>query len=368
MTFGAGWGPQWGGNDPLDPAKPVSTIAGTPTSFNFSDEQDGPLPGLWGFFALDVDGGGLVSAETETSVNAYYRIINSLALWDYTRSPTVGGPPYAERGVLASPSGILASHNARSFILVKAPTELLDTTQDELFWEVTLALRFDPTNYSYIAARARARWEAGVWTTPLALEAISVVGTNAPTVLAELVGVDDIAPPKPAEVWTTQEFAELSIEVRDTTMVVGLNGIYELSVQVPATARIGVGIELRVYNRKGALLTALPSLQALSVQSLRDLSRLGPPPQIDGGPRLDAPVFPILRVPVQDMMNQSPPLLRQISGRQFEALVSFVAEVPGFSRFRVDEGEVLRATEKYVGQTFVPMIRDLAAQRARKGL
>ena len=109
---------------------------------------------------------------------------------------------------------------------------------------------------------------------------------------------------------------------------------------------------------------------ALQIQSLRDLERLGPGPQLPGDVLMETPTLPTIQLPLQDLLDNS--FLKRIGSRRFQATQEFLADVGGLAstggnRVLVREGEVLHAREPFVGQALVPVTRDLAFQRERGG-
>ena len=185
MTWGQGYGLPWGSGSLVGVAEPTSQVGGPPITFDLTDEPDGPLPGCWETYVLDTGVAGDVTVSAEGSPDVYYRVLSGLGLWAYTRAPVISGVgvPFQERGVAAGPAGVLVGRNARMAVVLASPMTLLGDKDEELFYEVSLGLRFTTAPYGFVGGRARAKWEAGVWTTPMALEAVMAIG-QAPTVLA----------------------------------------------------------------------------------------------------------------------------------------------------------------------------------------
>lgn len=366
MTWGMGFGTPWGGGPLIPVDKPLAEIAGEPTTFDFSDEADGPLPGTWEFYALDHDGVGGVAFLAEPDPPAFFRVVGGLGLWDYTRAPVVPGPtdPFGERGVVAGPSGVLEGRNGRATAILRQPLALLDDNADEFRYEVTVALRLDPVAARWVGARMRAVWQAGVWVEPLVLEVVTADGGE-PTVLVTVVP-DPIDTPEPMDIWANQINAELEVEVRDTTLTATLSGILVATGQVPAeTGGNQPALFIAAYNRSGATIMAVSTLVAAQFASLRDFSRLGPPPTVLGSMDLEAPDFPMIRLPIRDLIANG--FLRQVRGRQFRFTQDVEVEVQ-HQKFLFDAGEVVRIREKLSNQDLVPATRDLHFERSKKRL
>lgn len=367
MTWGQGFGLPWGAGPLIEAAEAVSQVGGQPVTFDLTNEPDGPLPGLWESYILDTDAAGDVAVSPEPTQDLFYRVRDGLGLWAYTRAPTLPGVgvPFQERGVAAGPSGVLVGRNASLAAIVVAPPTLLGDTDDEFFYEVTLGLRFTTAPYAFVGARVRSRWLSGSWVEPLALEAVQASGQD-PVVLQA-----SIPDPEPnlMDYWRASPLAELTLTVRGSEMVIGMNGIWQTSASVPADGPAKPVVVIRVYGRRAALLSARPVLAALQVRSLRDLERLGPPPQLPGDSTMEAPTLPMIQLPLQDLLDVG--LLRRIGARRFQATQEFLADVGGLStggnRVLVRDGEVLHARERFEGQALVPVTRDLAFQRNRGG-
>jgi len=363
MTWGQGFGLPWGGG-PLVPVEdPLSPVGGLPTSFDFSDEPNGALPGLWETYILDTDAAGNVAVSAEPDPPSWYKILGGLGLWNYSRSPAIPPPASAfqERGVAASPSGVLVGRNAQVRAILLSPVGLPNPKATEFFYEVVLGLRFNTTDYSYVGGRARARWVSGVWVEPITVEAVQASG-QAPAVLATAPSPDL---PDDVDAWRASPNIELSVTVRYDRVDVSVNGVWQTFATVPADGPPKIVLEMRVYNRLGAFITPVPVLAALSLQSFRDLERLGPPPQLPGDLEMEAATLPMLRLPIQGLLDVS--FLKQIGARRFQATRDFEAEDREL-RILVREGEVMHAREPFVGQALVPVTRDLAFQRNRGGL
>lgn len=362
MTWGSGYGAPFGGGPVIAVDQPVSEIAGEPTTFIFTDEPDGPFPGLWAGFALTHDGLGGVVWSAEPAPDTFFRVVDGLGLWDYTRAPVLPGPsdPFSERGYVTAPSGVLESRNARVAVILRQPEGLLNLSADEFIFRAAIALRLDSQGPAWVGARMRAEWAAGAWSPEMALEIIVEDGTGE-TVLAS-ASLADI--PDLLDVWRTQENAELEVELRDTTLVATVSGIISVEAQVPGVNRAQTALLIEVYNRFGANIVAAPSVVAAQYQSLRDFDRLGPPPQLPGALHLEAPVFGMIPLPVRDLFAQK--LIKRVRGRQIQFLQDTNVEVPGSGTFFFNQGEVVRLRERVSSQEFIPSTRDLHYERTRK--
>ena len=364
MTWGRGFGSPWGGGPLIAVAQPLAEIAGEPTTFDLSDEPDGPMPGQWEFYALDVDVAGDVTVESEVNPTFYYTVKDGLGFWRYTRSPVLPPPAtaFSERGVAASPSAVLEGRNARASVIAVSPTEALDDTQDELFYEIGVGFRLDPTSYSWVGARMRARWSGGSWVEPVAVEVVQAAG-QAAVVLASAT----IEPlPDPVDFWRVHPRVEVVATLRGTTLEVEVGGVWRTAATVPAIGPAKPVVFARAYTRLGAFVSPFPTIAAIQFRSLRDLEKLGPPPQLPGDQDLEViGVLPTLRAPIQELLDGG--YLKQVGARRFAALLDFTAEV-GEQRWAVRQGELLHARERWEGQAFVPVTRDLAHERARGGL
>jgi hypothetical protein len=360
MTWGKGPGP-WGDGTIEETGQALAPVAGEPITFDFSDEPDGPLPGLWETYVLDTDAVDDVAVAAEAAPGSYYSVQGGLGFWQYSKVPVAPPPatPFAERGVAASPSGTLEGRNARAAVIAASPVGLLDESQDEFFYEITLGLRFNSGTYSWVGGRMRARWAAGVWVEPLAVEAVQAVG-QAATVLAAAT----IEPlPDPVDFWRVHSQVELEVVVREDEVLVNVGGIWQALATFSASGPAQVVLDVRVYHLTAGVITPLPAIAALQLQSLRDLEKLGPPPQLPGDHDLEGiGVLPTLRAPLGELLEQG--YLKRVGARRFEALLDFQAEVDE-QRWFIRAGELLHAREPWVGQQFVPVTRDLKHERDR---
>lgn len=358
MSFGLGLGLPFGGGPLEVVGETVSEVAGEPVTFDFSDEPNGPLPGGWEFYILTTMAGA-VDVDPEPAPAVRFRVLDGLGLWNYLRQPTVGDP-FQEQGAAASPSGILVGRNARATAILKAPTELLDLNSDAFFYEVTLGLRFDSDQYSYVGGRARAQWSSGAgWVEPLALEAVRAAG-QAPVVLASAsagAGAD------PADIWRVSDQMELEVVLRGSTMQVTLSGVLLVEAAVTADGPAKVVLEIRAFNKTGGMISAVPTLRALQLQSLRDMERLGPIPQLLGAVDQEAPqVEGTHYLPLAEWLEGG--LVKRMGSRQFEAVQDFDAEIFEV-KLGLRIGDVVRAVEPYKGQALTASVIDLAAARGR---
>jgi len=363
MTLGRGLGP-WGSGALVETDQQLAPIAETPFTFDFSDELDGPLPGLWESYVLDTDAAGDVVVTAEPIPADLYSVLGGLGFWEFVRTPVSPGPgvPFTEQGVAAGPSATLEGRNARVSIIAVSPTSILDDTQDELFYEIAVGLRFEVLGHLWVGGRMRARWAAGAWVEPLAVEVVRADG-QAPVVLAA-AAVEAL--PDPADFWRVHPTVELEVVLRDQMVAVKVGGVWQTSAAVPAYGPAKAVLFARVYHLAGAVLTPIPAISAMQIQSLRDLGKLGPPPQLPGDSDMESiGVLPTLRAPISDLLEKG--YLKRVGSRRFEALVDFQAEVAE-QRWFIRQGELLHAREPYVGQALVPVTRDLAHERGRGSL
>jgi len=361
MTWGRGYGTPWGGGPLIPVEQPLGEISGDPTTFDFSDEADGPLPGNWEAYALEHDGAGGVAWSAEPTPDLFFRVVDGLGFWDYTRAPTIPGPadPFSERGFAAAPRNVLEGRNARVRVIARQPVNLLDSGGDELRYSVGVALRLDPASARWVGARMRARWVSGTWVEPLVLEIVQSVGG------VESILATEVPPALPSltDIWRNQLDAEIEVEVVGTALVATVSGVIVATAQVPGDSSPQVAIMAEIYNRKGSVIASAPAIVATQFQSLRDFDYLGPPPQIPGALHLEAPDFPMIRLPLRGLLDAK--LVKQLRGRQFEFLKETEVVVQ-HQTFRFDAGEVVRAHEKLSTQEFTPVTRDLHITRSRK--
>lgn len=365
MTWGRGLGVPFGGGPLIATEQPLSEIAGEPTSFDFTDEPNGRLPGLWEAYALEHNGVGGVVWSAEPMPATYFRVAGALSLWQYTRAPALPGvgAPFTERGFAAGPSGVVEGRNLRASVVARQPLILLDDEDsDEFVYNIGLAVRLDPARPRWVGAQMRARWtSAGGWVTPLILEVLAADGSE-PAIIASVVP-DPVLYPRPTDIWQNQPNAELEVEVRGTDLVATISGVLTVAAQVPDdNGASQVAMFASVYDRTGPSIIPQPALVAAQFQSLRDFSKLGPPPQIPGALHLEAPSFPMLKMPVRALLDAK--LIKQLRGRQFQFIQDSQVVVQ-HQTFFFKAGEVIRTHERLGAQEFIPATRDLFFQRTR---
>jgi hypothetical protein len=342
--------------------QPLAEVGGEPTTFDFTDELDGPLPGAWEYYVLETTSGGDVTWSPEPDPPTFFRIEGGFAGWGYRRAPTLPGVgvAFSERGYAASPRNLLEGRNARACIIARSPLDLMpDIDADEFVYRVGIALQLDTTSGSWVGAEMRAVRQGATFTEEMVLELHQATGA-APVVVATASLPADVYP---LDIWRNQDNAELSVELVDGLLTARLNGVVEVSAQVIAEGPAQVAFFAAVYERRGAFIT--PRLPVVGVQalSLRDGARLGPPPQVPGAPHLESPSFPMLNFPIRGLLDAK--LIKQVSGRQFEFMEDAEVTVQ-HQTFRFDAGEVVRIQQRYTSQELVPAIRDLHVERSRK--
>lgn len=345
---------------------PLAEIAGPPTTLVLDDEPDGPWPGPpdWEFYTLSHDGLGAVAVVAEAAPASFFSVSSGRGLWGYAQTPPLpaGGVPFTEQGLAASPPGHLEGRNVRLAGIFRSPINLVDEMADEFVYEIILGVRFLAPNFSYVGARVRAEWVAGVWTTPIAVEAVSAAGA-VPSVLASapLPGLAD-----PLDFWRNYTSVDLEAVVRGAVLDVNLSDVRLTTAGVASSGPSKPFIQVRCYNRTGSTFVSVPVIEAFQFQSLRDLEALGPPPKLPGDQDLEAiGVLPAIRAPLQELLDQG--FVKRVGARRFEALLDFDAEV--FDQtWTIKQGELLHSREEFVGQLFVAVSRDLAHERGRSGL
>ena len=364
MTWGLGYGLPWGGDGATPIAQPTSLVGGGPTSFDFTDELDGPFPGSWEFFNVQMDA-GVATTTAEVAPATFFTIKDGLAWWHYLREPLVGDP-FDQRGYLAAPNNVVVGRNARVSAVARSPVAVLDAAQDVFSYEVALALRGNSELTEFIGARMRAEWAAGVWTTPIALEIIRATpGGGAPIVVATAVVESD---PDPTDTWAAgpDGRAELAVEVRNGLITASINGVLQVSATAPALGGSKVGVFVKAFLGLGTARTTFPLLAGVAAETLRDLEKLGPPPQVEGGRHIEAPqIERIYPMPLAEWLHLQ--LVKRVGARQFEALADFDAEIREV-RIGLRVGDVIRCVEPYVGQELTKAVLDLHAERGRGSL
>jgi hypothetical protein len=339
---------------------PAAVIGGPPIAFDFTDEADGPLPGLWEYLILSDDGAGAKTTSPDPAAPFSFRVLNGLAGWFFSRAPGLPmlAAPFDERGVVASPAGIVQGRNAEIAIAFKAPTLLLDPLADEFRFEVLLGMRANDQLTAFVGGRARALWAAGSgWTLPLAVEAVSAAGGPI-AVLAAAALPPDLN--TPLDLWHTVDFHELRIVLRGGTLAVSLDGVMLVTVSVPNAAGAKPVILLRVFNRRGLAIDPAAVVRGIGFRTLRDVEALGPPPEIVGDIDLENPTIPRIHLPLEDLVAKG--LFKRSGGRSFVATQDVeIDEVIAF-----EQGDVVRAIEPYEGQLLTPVVVDLAHMRAER--
>jgi hypothetical protein len=363
VSFGAGVGIAFGGDPPVPVSEPVAAIgAPAPITIDFSDQIDGALPGIWERFALVDDGAGNKTTEIESAPDTYFRVVGGRAGWFYKRSPAMPAvaTAFVERGVVASPQGIIVGRNAEVAVVFDTPTQhLAGGGNQEFRFEVMVGLRADDTCTAFVGGRLRAEWSGGSWTVPLVVEAVSVDGA-APVVLGSAVLPTYNAS---MDAWATRPTHELRVTVGGELLTVALDGVISTQVAIADMGSMKPVIYVRAFNRTGAIIAPFPAIVALQFRTLRDYVRLGAPPARAGDIDLEAPLLPKMHLPLGDFLSRR--YIKQTGGRTFVVLMDFEAEVPG-GKHAFLVGDILRATEPYEGQLLTSAVFDLAAMRAAR--
>jgi len=356
MSWGAGVGPPWGG-DPLTPVDdPLSEVGDEPVSFVFTDEADGPLPGpVWEPYIVTTAAD--VTLQPEPAQDTYFQVQSGYGLWNYT-VPGAG----IEQGALIGMGGILSGRNSRVSLFFRSPAAMYDLTADSFDADLAVLLRLGPEGSpSYVEARVTVRWtRAGGWTLPLRMTISKKDPGTLPVVLASV----DPTSPDPVDTWKGTSLVELEAEIRGTALTLRVGGIHELTATVDADgADNRVGIYGAVFNTLAAVDTPVPSLVGIQLQSLRDLERLGPIPQLGGTVGREAPQIEGIRyLPLEEWLELG--YLKREGSRRFVALTDFDAEVFEV-RIGLRTDDVLRAIEPHRGQQLTACILDLASARGR---
>jgi hypothetical protein len=359
LTWGQGHGTAFGGEPLEEVADPRSEVGEDPITFDMTDEPNGPLPGAWDRYEYTVSG-GLIAGSAEADPDAYYRVVDGRGLWAYIRTPATG-QPYSERGVAASPRGVLQGRNGRVAVLLDSVLPMLDAKQDELWYEVIAGLRTDDGGTSYVGGRVFARWLGGAWDTPLLIEAVRADGAP-PAVLATatLPDLSGLA------LWRVSLTHELSVEVRDGTLRVEFDGTIVIEVDVAETGPARPIILARVYRRLGLLLTPVPVVVSVQCQTLRDIDKLGVPLAALGPTeQFEAPLHGQIVLPLAELLALGH--VKRVGGRLWEFTQDVETDVGGVE-YLWKTGDVVRATEPYSGQVFTSVAPDLARVRAKRGV
>lgn len=360
MTWGRGYGVPFGGGPLIPTSQPLAEIAGPPTGFDLTDDPDGPLPGHWEFYALTDDGLGSIDGEAEPNPSVYYRVSNGLGLWAYQRAPLTG-TPFVERGVAASPSGVLEGRDARLSAVFRSPLLLRERSVDSFKLEIALGARLVDAGTTFVGGRVRAEWDAANgWTLlPLALDVVR--GDGGPLSVIATAPLPDL--PDLTDIWANSPDHELEIELRGDALTARL-GVVEVTGAVPATGPAKALVLARIFNQTGALIEAPPAFKGFAFSSLRDLDNLGPAPQIPGDRKVyEHPLTPTQRILGAELQDGT--RWKRIGARQFEAKTDLVSRV-GQTAAVFNAGDVIRVTEKFVGQFLIGYVPDLATIRGRK--
>ena len=364
MGYGVGWGGPWSSGPLVAQGRPSSRVGGPPVVYDFRDEPDGPLPGNWERRLLQDDGTGALTIADEALPDYYFRVVDGKAQWRYERDPTNPPPatPFVEHGVVASPVNVIdGSNNAElKAIFVAAPRLALADTSADLFFELMLAFHVEDDFVTYTAGRVAVARVGGVWSL-LVVEAVEA-GGSAPVVLAT---ADTPEYNSPLDPWKAAAEHELVARFVDGTLTVEFDGA--LSVSVPYTAdraQHRVGVFIRAYSTMAPLVTQTPAqLVALSFRALRDLAKLGSPPQIEGALESFTSSTPPFSLPVVQLVADG--FLKRTGPRTWE--FTQAVEVTAFGGGRsFDAGDPVRAVEPYTSQEFVAVVPDLALIRARR--
>ncbi len=225
--------------------------------------------------------------------------------------------------------------------------------------EIIVGVRTSDDVTSYVGARAVAEWVSGVWTVPVAFDLISAAGA-APSVLAS-ASFDH--GPDPTDPWNAGEYSEVRVRVRGTRLEAWLSWSQAHLVIDPAPGGESskVLIAARVYEMRSTAIGSFPAIAGIQLRTLRDIDRLGPPPQHD--PRhadMEAPQLPMMRLPLADLVEQG--FFVRDGARTYRAAQDVTTSVQGVE-YTFPEGTLVRAVEPIESQTFVPVVADLAAIR-----
>lgn len=361
MTWGHGVGAPLSGVPPVPVADPRSEVGASPIVIDFSDEPDqAGLPGPgWEFLSLATDAGGLVTGSPEPAASTYWSVVGGLARWGYLRTPPAGLPA-VEQGYVAAPVGILDGRNAEAVLALAPPTDLLDTEADAFVFDVTVGFRCADDASSYVGGRVRAEWASGVWTTPVAVEVVQASGGPV-TVLASYTFAPDALGSDITNIWRNAPLHVLQVTLRGQRLDVFLDGAWTaFTLGVPLSESSKPFIFAQVGNIVGTTFTAVPFLASVSLRTLRDLERLGPPPALPGDVDLEAAPVPMLQLPLDELVAAG--YLKRTGGRAWEFVAEVTTDVFGI-KYRWNIGNVVRALEPHKGAVLVPVIIDLAALR-----
>ena len=361
MSWGSGVGEPWGGSPLTAVEDPRSDVGEDPISYIFTDEADGPLPGVhWEPYILSVDAVGDIDAGGEPAQDTYFKISNGYGLWDFTRTPPVPGPgaPYTEQGHAIGLGSVLVGRNARVSLLFREPTGLLVETEDEFYYQMGFYIRFAPgmTSLSGLIVVVLAHWLGGLWVVPMSLR-VYAKDVGSPPVL---ITSEDPTEPDPLDTWkaTPGSVGELEVELRGNALLATVGGVVGLETTVPEFGDDNrIAILGQAWHRTGVTITSIPSLIGVQLQSLRDMDRLWSEPQLLGREHMenvqnDSTYF----LPIREWLEDG--RLKREGGRRFVAKTSFTVEA-GWVRIQVQSGDVIRTVESYTGQDYTKCIRDL---------
>jgi hypothetical protein len=357
MSVGRGFGIPWGG-EALVSDDPATSPGDLPYSFDFTDEPDGPLPGLWAFFRYGISG-GVVSPQEELSPT-YFKVEDGLGLWNYSRIPSAGDP-YAERGIAASPIGVVTGRNSRVSVLFRSPPLLLDPLASSFSFEVIIGLRSDSTSVPYIGGGISASWTAlSGWVNPLQVVVVRSTDSIPPTTLATATPftVNEIL-----DHWDVRDIHDFVVEVRERVVTASLDGVILSSVTASSSDDVGPVILARIFNVVGGVIVPVPALVGVQLSVQKDDTRLGPTPDILGEVSLDSSVLPTFSLPLQDLCDQG--LFKRIGSRTFEACTDVDTNVLGDEK-SWPTGSRVRALDKFVGQELSRVVIDLGYERAKR--
>jgi|CXWL01.1.fsa_nt_gi hypothetical protein len=364
MPFGSGFPVAFGGEGVVPLSEPRSNVGDPPVGFDFTTDPDGPLPGAWEFFVLEDDGAGNKTTQPEADPTYYFRVADGLGWWRYTRQPTIPGlgAPFQERGALASPVGIILGPCCELELALRRPPDLLDGKADEFVYEVILGFQGDQAATSFYGARLRANWSGGVWAPAVAFDLVRAQGQNPGQLVAFTFDPVNV----PTDVWLAAPLCGLKLNVRNTLLQGFFNDVAVLETAVPNTGG-RVIVLARVYNRFGAAIVPVPVIAGFTLQTLRDLVSLGPTPAIPGQSVLEAAQLPVVRLPMNELVDAG--FFKRVGARVWRCVADVEVNVQGFKNaYRV--GEVLRlaepAGEKALTQPLVSVIADLSGIRAAR--
>jgi hypothetical protein len=265
-----------------------------------------------------------------------------------------------EQGFAASPVGILDGRNAEVVLALAPPTDLLDTEADAFAFEVTVGLRCADDASSFVGGRVRAAWAAGVWTTPVAVEVVQATGA-AVVVLASYTFDPEALGSDLANIWRNAPLHMLTVTLRGDKLTVSLDGAWTVSILgVPLNESPKPFLFAKVGNTYGVGFVAAAFLASVGLRTLRDLERLGPPPQLPGDADLEAAPVPMLQLPLDELVAAG--FLKRTGGRSWEFITEVTTDVLG-NKYRWLPGNVIRALEPHKGAPLVPVIVDLATLR-----